>query len=587
MTLFGVLAHSHRTAAALRKHKVHQLISSFPRDRQSWWIDPQGRAALYGAKIARTDFGALAVAVDSLRWRDLSRNINALAHVEGDFALACWDSFHGRLILARDHFGQKQLYLSRREDLSVFCSDLDPLLEERDWPRAMDIESAIHYLARGLPLRGRTLAKGIQSIPAAHVLFWDPPAPPTLQRYWTPLVSDANVKTRDDLWHGTKSALNEAITSRLASRANGLLLSGGVDSSYIAVTAVSKIPARQLTAYTITYDPRYNKNEDCFAAEVAGKIGVRHVLVSINAKQAYSILDDVLKSSIPCSAWATIIHQRLLRQVSKRKEKTLLSGLGADELFGGYDRYLDYYFRQRAFARQWKSKKINWFDALLGRPVDAAHCLFPGIASFFSPRQLQRWLYKRFAQTDINYLDLEFYRECRGIKRDAHIFEMMVAHECQHRIPDLLMTNFEPIAQSLGVSTSYPFLDSTLVRWGALLGPRDRYWRENGYWWAKKFFRQIAAEVLPNSIVMRRRATYEPPIVEWLTEPLFGPGTLERFASSSFWNFGLLRRSLRADLIKRVRNLPDSYYTDRQWLEEFWSILTLAAWFDRYIARVR
>ena len=126
-----------------------------------------------------------------------------------------------------------------------------------------------------------------------------------------------------------------------------------------------------------------------------------------------------------------------------------------------------------------------------------------------------------------------------------------------------------------------------MVRWAALLGPRDRYWYENGYWWAKKFFRQIAAEVLPQSIVMRKRATYEPPIVDWLTEPVFGPGTLERFASSSFWNAGLLRRSLRADLIKRVRKLPDSYYVDRQWLEEFWAVLTLAAWFDRYIARIR
>ena len=602
MTIFGVLAHSHRTAAALRKHKAHEFISSFPRDRKAWWIDPQGRVALYDAKIVKTQSGAIAVLVDSdslsnqkgttalvsaLRCPDFMSGLNALAQINGDFALACWNSSRARLTLARDHLGQRQLYVSHREDLSLFCSALDPLLEDRDWPREMDFESATHYLARGLPLRNRTLAKGIQSIPAAHALCWESSALPILQRYWSPLVFNSTPKTRSELWQGTKSALDQAISSRLVSRASGLLLSGGVDSSYIAVTARSKIPAKQLTAYTITYDPRYNKNEDRFAAEVAGRIGIEHKLVPISAKQASSILEDVLKSPIPCSAWAAIIHQRLLGQVRKQKKKILLSGLGADELFGGYDRYLDYYFRQRAFARQWKSKKIGWFDALLDRPVDAAYCLFPGMASFFSSRQLQRWLSRRFALTDTNHEDREFYRECRRLKPDAHIFEMMVAHECQHRIPDLLMSNFEPIAQRMGVWTSYPFLDFTLASWAALLGPSDRYWYENGYWWAKKFFRQIAAEVLPDSIVMRRRATYEPPIVEWLTEPLFGPRALERFASSSFWNLGLVRRSLRTDLIKRVRKLPNSYYTDRQWLEEFWAVLTLAAWFDRYIARVR
>ena len=59
------------------------------------------------------------------------------------------------------------------------------------------------------------------------------------------------------------------------------------------------------------------------------------------------------------------------------------------------------------------------------------------------------------------------------------------------------------------------------------------------------------------------------------------------FASSSFWKYRSAATSLRSDLVERVRKLQDSYYTDRQWLEEFWSVLTLAAWFDRYIARIR
>ena len=577
MTLFGVVAHSQAAQAALRNQQVQSLASTFPRDRKAWWIDPQGRAALFGATV----IGRRAIAVDSFRTINprLFRNIDALAHTDGDFALASWDTAHGRLTLARDHFGQKQLYLSRREDVSLFCSDLAPLLEDPRWLRAMDFESAINYLAHGLPLRGRTLAKGIQSLPAAHALLWEPPAAPVVQRYWTPLTCHSDPPSEKRI----RSALDTAIESRLAPNANALLLSGGVDSSYIAAKAATK---KQLTSYTIAYDQRYKKNEDHFATAVSRKIGGRHVIVSINAKQAFSILQDVLKAPVPCSAWAAIIHQKLIARVSKRNEKTLLSGLGADELFGGYDRYLDYYFRQREFARRWKkSETIDWFDALLDSQEEAATRLFPGMASFFSPRELKRWLYQPFAKFDLNDFDREFYRECRRLKPNAQIFEMMIAHECQHRIPDLLMTNFEPVAQRMNVPAAYPFLDRRLVSYAALLRPSERYWYENGAWWAKKFFRQIAAELLPESIVMRRRATYEPPIVEWLQEPQFGPATVDRFASSSLWNIGFLRRTLKDDLVKLVRRLPGSYHTNRLWLEEFWAVLTLAAWYDRYIAR--
>lgn len=623
MTLFGVLAHSEKACATLRNQEVCTLARSFPRDKTGWWTDPQGRAALFGATVLETDFGPLVFNIDSndlsngksvnrrasagpsladqhrkvdhaardqvkLIQQACSNSCDALAYLKGEFALACWDSLRGRLILARDHFGQRQLYIHHREGFSLFCSELGPLLEDPGWSREMDYESAIHYLARGLALPGKTLAKEIDSIPAAHLLRWEPPARPMIQRYWTPLSSHSPYMTREQLADSTTAALNDAIFSRLSPRSNALLLSGGVDSSYIAAAAVKKISPKQLRAYTIEYEPGYHRNEGHYAASVAQCTGAQHVLVSLKPEQAYSLLQEILASPVPCSAWTTITHKRLLTEVRDRKDRRLLSGLGADEIFGGYDRYLDYYFRQRNFARRWtQSGKIDWFEALLASKSDAAFRLFPGIASFFSARQLRESLYQPFANMQFDELDKDFYRECRQLKHDAHLFEMMVAHECQHRIPDLLMSNFEPLARSLNVPTAYPFLDPLLVTWASFLGPSDRYWHEHGHWWAKKLYREVAATLLPQAIVMRRRATYDSPIAEWLGEPVFGPATLERFASSRFWQVGLLRRPLRDDLVKRVRKLPESLHRGRAWLEEFWIVLTLAAWFDRYIERIR
>jgi asparagine synthase (glutamine-hydrolysing) len=620
MTIFGVLAHSEKVLAALRGRKLQQLTRGFPRDEKAWWIDPQGRIALFGAAVVRSESGLVVYSLDSSRTSkaqistrsipnrsrsasetgeqtfpasDLvsvitqisSKGAGAFAHLREDFALAYWDNSQARLFLARDHFGHKQLYLRRGGDFSLFCSEMGPMLADSSRSYEMDFESAINYLIRGLPLPGRTLAKGVEALPSAHVLIWDPPALPIVQRYWTPLSSHPEEITRKRLVAKITESLNDSIFSRLDRQGNTLLLSGGVDSSYIAAAAVKKISPDQLKTYTIQYEPSYDKNEGHYASSVARSIGARHSLVSLSPAQASVLLQEVLASPVPCSAWSAITHQRLLAEIGDREEGRLLSGLGADEVFGGYDRYLDYYFRQRHYARRWRQpEKIDWFDALLDNKAESAHRLFPGMAYFFGARQLRRSLYYPFDRIELDDYDRRFYRECRALKGDAHIFEMMIAHECQHRIPDLLMSNFEPLARAKGVLTAYPFLDPTLLSWASSIGPADRYWYENGNWWAKKLYREIASKLLPQTIVMRRRATYDSPIAEWLCEPVFGPPTLERFARSRFWQAGFLRPSLKDDLLIRAKNLPGSLRRSRRtWLEEFWAVLTLSAWFDRFV----
>lgn len=624
MAIFGVLAHSEKALAALRRRKVQTLARSFPSDSKAWWIDPQGRIALFGAVVVRDESGMVVFSVDSGNSSNAesftqpapvispstseaggqrflaselgsvikqiySKGAGAFAHLKGDFALACWDNSQARLFLARDHFGQRQLYICRGADFSLFCSEMGPMLDAPSWSREMDFESAINYLIRGLPIPGRTLAKGVEVLPSAHVLVWDPPALPIVQRYWTPLSSHPEGITRRFLVTKITESLSDAIFRRLDQEGNALLLSGGVDSSYIAAAAVKKISPGLLKAYTIQYEPGYGKNEGHYASSVAQSIGIGHSLVTLSPAQAYALLQEVLASPIPCSAWSTITHQRLLTEIGDQEEGRLLSGLGADEVFGGYDRYLDYYFRQRRYARQWaQPEKINWFEALLDSKADSASCLFPGMAYFFGALQLRRSLYNPFDKIELDDFDRRFYRECRTLKGDAHIFEMMIAHECQHRIPDLLMSNFEPPARAKGVRTVYPFLDPVLLGWASFIDPADRYWYENGHWWAKKLYREIASKLLPQTVVMRRRATYDAPIAEWLCEPVFGPPTLDRFAKSRFWQIGFLRPSLKADLLSRAKNLPDSLRRSRRtWLEEFWAVLTLSAWFDHFVERRR
>jgi asparagine synthetase B (glutamine-hydrolysing) len=483
--------------------------------------------------------------------------------------------------------GQRQLYYRGNQEYQLFCSELLPLLEDCNWGRQLDRLSAVNYLTRGLPLPGRTLAEGIRSLPAAHFISLDEHNDLTAKRYWTPLSSYTEEIAFKRLKREIKEALHQGIEQSVVPAGGeiALLLSGGVDSSYVAARAVEKLPSKALSSLTIQYDPKYGINENEYAVMAAHQIGIDNSPVALPVAQAGRLLQEVLSAPVPCSAWTAITHHQLLRSAKERGMHRVISGLGSDEIFGGYDRYLDYYFRQRRFAMSWNPAcGIDWFEAILHSPRDSDSCLFPGMASFFSEKRLRDSLHFPISTISLSDFDRAFYRECREMKPNAHLFEMMIAHECHHRIPDLLLSDFEPIARGLGVCTAYPFLHPLLAQRASFLGPSDRYWHEHGYWWAKKFFRQVSREVLPESIVMRPRAAYDAPIVNWLADRSFQNLAIESFSRSSFWECDFLLPQVKKHLLNLVRDLPRSARRKNPpWIEEFWAVLTLSAWFDRYI----
>jgi asparagine synthase (glutamine-hydrolysing) len=520
-----------------------------------------------GAELARRDSAAIAA------WR-------------GEFALAWWDGARARLTLARDHFGQRNLFVRADDDFYLFSSELEPLLRDPAFACSLDVTAAFHYLACGLAPPHRTLAERVTPLPAAHVVTWEPGRALCAQRYWTPLDDASKKAPDDDSRAAIATALDRAIAERLDGGTQALLLSGGVDSSYLAATAAARLGGARVHAYTIEFTARYQKNETEYARLVAHAAGITHHVVPLHAPEALALLEPTLASAEPCAAWATVTHRRLLAAIAGDGHKHLVSGLGADETFGGYHHFLEFYFRSRDHLKRWAAPDaVDSFEALLCDRTAGQSILYPGVARFFADAALTRAVTPPFRRWHfVTHLE-EFYRECRRVKPGAHVFEMMIAHECQRRIPDLLFANFEPVARALGVRTVYPFLDADLVRLVSGMGAASRYWRAQDTWWNKKLLRELAAARIPATILARKPTSYTAPFVDWMGEPAFARPTLARLRRSRLWKLGLLRRDLLARIEAEQARGPLRGKKPAPWIEELWALLTLGAWYDRYVER--
>jgi asparagine synthase (glutamine-hydrolysing) len=495
-----------------------------------------------------------------------------------------WDGMRRELLLARDKFGQNTLYIREFPNLFLCSSELTPLLDA--FHRcSLDVESAVRYLFVGQPLNGRTLATEVTKLKAAHCLHWRPGTALITRRYYSPLRHDSRWSPNKFQRREIQSALDDAITASADGKCKALLLSGGVDSSYIGAT-IAERKCGSLEAYTIAFEGLPEANETEYAALVAKKLAVKHHVITLALVDAVTHLNAILDSAEPCSAWATISHRHLLQSIASRHHKHLLSGLGADEVFGGYSAYLKNYAQLRLHEKAWTAPGVSSLFGVMSNPADARSLLFSGIPRFFDSLDLTRALHAPFNRWNTLLPDISFYRQLQAMKSNCHYFEMMIAHECEHRIPELLFCGFEPISKEFGISTSYPFLSPHVVEQVIALGATLRFRPDGDRWKNKVLLREFAASKLPSKILDRNPMSYNAPILPWLGSRPFAKIVVERLHESPFLDLGIVRKQWLPKLKKGVLRCINSGAACRpDVVNQIWALLTISSWYHRWIRR--
>jgi len=511
--------------------------------------------------------------------------------LRGMFAFALWDRVRRQLLLARDRVGIKPLYVYRDAEKLLFGSELKAILAHPDVERAIDAAAVEDYLTFGMVPGARSIFRGIEKLPPAHVLAIRADrlgvAP---LRYWRLRFEPDVGPTADDWQEEIRAKVDESVRLHLVADVPvGAFLSGGVDSSVIVASSAGGTQG-PLQTFSIGFKEE-SFSELPFARQVAERFGTRHV-EEIVTPDAVCLVDELTYYYDEPFADSSAIPTFLVSKLASGSVKVVLSGDGGDEAFGGYARYahdlaeaalrrhIPAWFRRTALgplARVWP--KADWLPRplraktrLTNLALDARHAYANTLSLCRTPLR-RRLIAAGLASRLDGYRPERVIWESYATAPPEDALTGMLAADTEIVLPDDFLVKVDRASMANGLEVRPPLLDHELLELAARIPSRWKVRGDETKW----IFKQAYRQVLPDSVTRRPKQGFEIPVDAWLRGPLRP-----------------LFESAVLDPQARVGDLVDQAVAKRVFLAHLsgtgrnggilWSLLILARWAERYLA---
>lgn len=435
------------------------------------------------------------------------RGPGALAALDGMFAVAVWDRQSRTLTLARDRLGEKPLYWARVNGALAFASEIKALLEFPGVTRALDRTALDEYLTVQYVTGTRTLFRDISKLAPGTVLTWRA-GDATVARWWTPPPVAGRPLTATEL----RELLSASVAARLPDEVPwGCFLSGGIDSGAVAALMARHARGRMKT-YTVGFDVPGAPDERALAAGVARHLGADHAELVLAAPDARSLIEMTWCMDAPLANAASIALHELSRR-ARRDVTVVLTGEGADELFGGYGKYV--YPRVAAHLPRALAGLLARMPstplAKLGRVMTLpdADQQFASVNEVFGHDARQKLVPGGSARDGSALV-----RALCG-EPGSSVLDRMMRFDLTGYLPEDNLMKVDRATMAHGLEARAPFLDTALVE-RALAAPAEQ---RSGLFTSKQVLREAARPLLPRASFTRRKAAFELPVGAWLAGP--------------------------------------------------------------------
>jgi asparagine synthase (glutamine-hydrolysing) len=260
-----------------------------------------------------------------------------LPRLRGDFMLLLWDGERDSGLLVRDQTAGRALVHASSGGRLLFASEISHLLALMPATPAPDPVSMAHWLNVSAPPGDRTLYRGVQRLPAGHLLRLDRGGI-RASRYWTPRYRGTLRGSRDELATGLREVLTEAVRRRLMPEdRTGVLLSGGLDSSSVAAVAMRLVDPelRPRTAYSAVFPRHPSTDESGLIASLARDLRFDPVWMEVNGGSLFPGALDYLRTwRVPPTSPNLFFWNPMFRHAAAAGLTSLLDGEGGDQVFG-------------------------------------------------------------------------------------------------------------------------------------------------------------------------------------------------------------------------------------------------------------
>ena len=507
----------------------------------------------------------------------------AVAALDGMFALVIWDARTRRLVLARDHFGKKPLYYWHDARRFVFGSEIKALLAA-GVPVEMAEENLGEYLAFGYVPTPRTLFGGIRKVPPASLLVVDAGGVAPPRAYWDlrfPAKGEAGRVRLRDAADRVRDLLFAAVRRRLVADVPlGLLLSGGVDSAAVAAVMARLVPGRVKT-FTVGFEGDAFFDERPYAQQVARDLDTEHH-ASVVRPEAGALLETLLEHHDEPFGDSSALPTYLVAREARAHVTVALNGDGGDETFAGYDRFQAVLIADRmpsplahalrAAARlvpegpsyHARRRRIRRFVDKAALPFDER--IFSW-TSFFDLATLRMLDADRVADRE---RVLSSYREALARCAGASVLSRLLYLNARTYLLDDLLPKMDRMTMAHSLEARSPMLDRSLVEYVA--GLPDRLKRRGGR--GKIVLKKAVADLLPPEILMRPKHGFGVPLGQWFR------GELRPRVESLLLDRPRLARWLHVDAVRQLFAEHLAGRSDRG--HQLWTLLTLELWLRKH-----
>jgi asparagine synthase (glutamine-hydrolysing) len=572
------------------------------------WITYNGE--IYNARILRRELEAKGHQFKSHADTEVIVHLyeeegpDCVRRLNGMFAFAICDLREPRplLFMARDHFGVKPFYYAYRNGSLAFASEAKALLEVPGIEAKIDVQALDQYLTFLWVPDPKTLFEGILKLPAGHsAVYRDGEL--RISEYWDLSFPPADHEfqfSEDALVHEVRERFQHSIERQMVSDVPiGAFLSAGLDSSSI-VAMMNWTAKKPLRTYTIAFPEKYRRGENTLddpkvPARLAQVLGCEHKQIMVEPDVAVLLPKLCWHMDEPTADPAIIAAYLVCREAS-RDVTVLLSGVGGDELFGGYRKYAAHYWAEaytkipkplRQIAKSAIDSVPNLRGSSLKGPLRLAKKMLGSAALSPKERFIGNCTYLNFIQraglysSDLRNEIADFQPDCEHMAAFEKVSHADFLNQMLYLDTKIFMTSLnlnynDKMSMACSVEVRVPFLDRELAEFVAWnVPPRSKL---KGFLspTTKDIFRKAMRGVLPAEVLRQPKTGFAAPTDYWLANEL-KEMTDDLLTDSRTKSRGLFSAETVQKLIREHRSCK------RDWSMQIWQLLTLELWTQNFI----
>jgi len=508
-----------------------------------------------------------------------------VSRLRGMFAYALWDERRNRLFVGRDRLGIKPLYYGRLNGRLYFASELRAFGRVPGFPRVLNESSVRRYLAYLYVPGPETIWRDVVELPPAHYLVYEGDTP-TTHRYWDVQYREREHRSPAEWREQFLLQFRDSVKCHLMSEVPlGAFLSGGIDSSAM-VAVMAQESGKRVKTFSIGYEgDGAFQDERAYARIVAKRYRTEHreFVVSPDAAQ---LLPDLVATMEQPFADSSVIPNYYISKLTRQHVTVALSGLGGDEIGGGYQRYLGMLWAER-YARLPGVLRPRWLEAAVGRLPDvrSGRRWIDQAKRFFATTRLgaaDRYaaMVTTFSRADRSRLLAPDFQRQAGpddveslVKRvfssgDADgVLHAAMRADLESYLPGDLLTLADRVSMRHSLEVRVPFLDHPLVE---LMAAAPASLKVQGR--SKKvLMREAFRGLLPASILNRRKMGFSIPLALWLRTDLRAT-MQEILAENEIRRLGYLD----PNAVERIKAEHLSGRTNHE--SKLWALINLVGW---------